>query len=87
MAKNQAGQGTATEESEVWLGEEAADFDEPASETRNTPPPKTKLDMRHKIEDLIESRRLKKQIGDYDFLDIDEAGAGRAHAKGSRRVH
>jgi len=87
MAKNQSGQETATEEPDVWLAEEATDFEDAASEARSALPAKSKLDMRHKIEDLIEARRLKKQIGDYEFLDIDETGAGRAHARGSRRVH
>ncbi|MFZ5756096.1 MAG: PA3496 family putative envelope integrity protein [Pseudomonadota bacterium] len=72
MAKNQAKQEPATEDAEVWLGEEAGDFEDAANDAAAASPAKTRLVMRHKIEDLIESRRLKKQISDYDMLDLDD---------------
>lgn len=30
------------------------------------------LDMRHRIEDKLEQRRLMKELGDYEFLDMDD---------------
>lgn len=30
------------------------------------------LDMRHRIEDRLEQRRLMKELGDYEFLDLDD---------------
>lgn len=84
MAKNQARQEPAQEDNEVWLGEEAGDFDDAANDARSSAsaPPKSKLDMRHKIEDLIESRRLKKQISDYDEIDLDDGPS-----RQQRRIH
>lgn len=70
MAKNQAKQEPAAEEPEVWVGDEAADFDEAANDA--VVPQRAETDMRHKIEDLIESRRLRKQLGDYEMLDLDD---------------
>jgi hypothetical protein len=30
------------------------------------------LDMRHRIEERLEQRRLMKELGDYEFLDLDD---------------
>ncbi|MFZ5722638.1 MAG: PA3496 family putative envelope integrity protein [Pseudomonadota bacterium] len=84
MAKNQARQEPAVEEPDVWLAEEGGDFEEAANDSTVSAPPKARLVTRHKIEDLIESRRLKKQISDYEFLDLDDS---QARDKGPRRVH
>lgn len=41
--------------------------DERASRSRNF-----NLSMRHRIEDKLEQRRLKKELGDYEFLDLED---------------
>lgn len=30
------------------------------------------LDMRHRIEDRLEEKRLQKELNEYEFFDIDE---------------
>ncbi|MEY1662097.1 PA3496 family putative envelope integrity protein [Isoalcanivorax beigongshangi] len=30
------------------------------------------LDMRHRIEDRLEQRRLAKELGDYEFFDLED---------------
>ncbi|MFT6553985.1 MAG: putative nucleic acid-binding Zn-ribbon protein [Alloalcanivorax venustensis] len=30
------------------------------------------MDMRHRIEDRLEERRLKRELGDYEFFDMDD---------------
>lgn len=87
MAKTQARQEPAAEEPETWSGEEHADMEEAANDARSSTPPKSKLDMRHKIEDLIEARRLKKLIGDYDYLEIGEPSPRDSGDRPNRRVH
>ena len=82
MAKNQAKQETSADEPEVWLGEDGGDFEEAANDA--VTPARSRLDMRHKIEDLIETRRLRKQISDYDMLDIDDDPT---RTRAPRRVH
>ena len=76
MAKNQAKQ--ETEDTEPWVAEDSGDFDEPANAT-DVVPVKTQMAMRHKIEDLMESRRLQAQIGDYEFFDVDDEKPRRLH--------
>lgn len=79
MAKGQAKQETTTtDDAEIWASEDAVEFEDAANDAQVTPA-KNKLVMRHKIEDLIESRRLKKQLGDYEVLDLDEEKPYRVH--------
>lgn len=79
MAKGQAKQETTTtDDAEIWASEDAVEFEDAANDAQITPA-KNKLVMRHKIEDLIESRRLKKQLGDYEVLDLDEEKPHRVH--------
>ncbi len=76
MAKNQAKQETAAaEETEAWSADDATDFDEAANGNRRVAPAPQQLDMRHKLENRIESLKLQKQISDYEFLDVDEIPA------------
>ncbi len=84
MAKNQAKQGT--EDTKQWVTEEVGDFDEASNnatdETSNDPamvPAKIRMAMRHKIEDLIENRRIKAQIGDYETFDVGDEKPRRMH--------
>jgi hypothetical protein len=44
--------------------------DEP--EERSFRPRSFNVDMRHRIEDRLEQRRLMKELGDYEFMDLDE---------------
>ena len=75
MAKNQGK--TETEEAEPWIGDDVADFTEATAEP--VPPAKGKLITRHKIEELIEERRLRRQLGDYEALDLDDERPRRVH--------
>lgn len=78
MAKNQAQQ-ESEEVPEPWAGEDPADFGEASNDAEA--PIKERMVMRHKIEDLLESRRLKEQLADYEAFDIE----GRANKP--RRLH
>ena len=78
MANNQAKQSNE-DLLEPWTGDDAADFGEASNDS--VAPIKERMIMRHKIEDLLESRRLKKQIGDYESFDVDDRPAG------PRRLH
>jgi hypothetical protein len=70
MTKNQVKQ-ESTEDSEPWLSEDSvSDFGEASNDSEA--PIKAKMMMRHKIEDLLESRRLKQALEDYESFDVDE---------------
>jgi len=77
MAKNQVKQ--EAEDIEPWLGEEPAEFGEASNDAEM--PVKSRMQMRHKIEELLESRRLQKQLGDYESFDVDDEG------RKTRRLH
>jgi len=78
MAKNQAKQ-ESEDLVEPWTGDEAQEFGEASNDAGA--PIKERMLMRHKIEDLLKSRRLKKQLADYDAFDVDERDAK------ARRLH
>ena len=75
MAKNQAKQ--ETEDSDPWIADDSMEF-EAANDTPEVPI-KVRMAMRHKIEDLIETRRLQKLIGDYESFDVDDEKPRRLH--------
>lgn len=75
MSKNQSKQ--EVEENDPWLGEDSSELVEPATDVAASP--RSKLETRHKIEDLIEQRRLKKLLGDYDSFEIDDDKPRRMH--------
>ena len=41
-------------------------------EERSTRARSFNLDMRHRIEDRLEARRLAKELNEYEFFDIDD---------------
>ena len=75
MSKNQSK--PETDDNDPWLGEDLPDFGDQASEQVATP--RSRLETRHKIEDLIEQRRLKRQLGDYESFDLDGERPRRLH--------
>src|SRR5690606_18057757 len=51
-----------------WHADDAEDEqDEPAPRGRGF-----NLDMRHRIEDRLEQRRLARELSDYEFFDLDD---------------
>ncbi|MFP5384178.1 MAG: PA3496 family putative envelope integrity protein [Gammaproteobacteria bacterium] len=75
MAKNQSK--PEDEEADPWLGDEAPDFGDAIVEP--VTPPRSKLETRLKIEDLIEQRRLKQMLGDYDSFEFEDERPRRLH--------
>ncbi|MCK0536149.1 PA3496 family putative envelope integrity protein [Alcanivorax quisquiliarum] len=46
-----------------------------SEEERDEPAPRSRafnLDMRHRIEDRLEQRRLARELSDYEFFDLDD---------------
>lgn len=77
MAKNQTRQ--TTEEPEPWIGDETADFEDDSARPATEAPPKAKVTMamRNRIEDLLDRRRLQKQIDDYEAFELDDQRSAR----------
>lgn len=67
---------TDYEESDDLLMNEEAEFvEEELDEEQEEPVPRSRgfnLDMRHRIEDRLEERRLLKELNEYEFFDIDD---------------
>lgn len=76
MARNQSK--PEAEEADPWLGDETSDFGESAAEAVPVPP-RSKLETRLKIEDLIEQRRLKQMLGDYESFELEDERPRRLH--------
>lgn len=56
---------------EMVEGEEEIEAERPrAARTRNP-----KMDMRHRIEERLEQRRLLKELNEYEYFDLDDEGA------------
>ena len=49
--------------------EEAADDDEEQQASR---PRAFNMDMRHRIEDRLEQRRLQKELNEYEYFDLED---------------
>ena len=64
------------DETEDLLMNEDVDFvDEDIEEEQEERSPRSRsfnLDMRHRIEDRLEERRLQRELNEYEFFDIDE---------------
>lgn len=48
------------------------DMEEVQSEQRSKPSRGFNMDMRHRIEDRMEEKRLQKELNEYEFFDIDD---------------
>jgi len=51
------------------------DFAEDTEEDSGETPVRSRgfnMDMRHRIEDRLEQRRLQKELNEYEFFDIDD---------------
>lgn len=48
------------------------DNDEELQEERSARARSFNMDMRHRIEDRLEERRLKRELSEYEFLDFDD---------------
>lgn len=75
MSKNQSK--AEPDEHDQWMGDEVPDYVEPMPTFQT--PARSKLETRLKIEDLVEQRRLKKLLGDYDSFEIGEERPRRIH--------
>ena len=64
------------DETEDMLMNEDAEFIEDElddeQEERATRSRAFNLDMRHRIEDRLEQRRLQKELNEYEFFDLDD---------------
>ena len=67
---------TDYEESDELLMNEDADFVEEEleedQEERTSRPRGFNLDMRHRIEDKLEERRLLQELNEYEFFELDD---------------
>lgn len=70
MAKNQAK--PATEEAEPWIADDTSDFDDDAPAVDAPGTARGRMLARQKIEDLLERRRLHRQLSDYDAFELDD---------------
>lgn len=62
---------------DVFVYDEAAFSDEDFEEEAATSAPRGRarsvnMDMRHRIEEKLEQRRLMKELNEYEFFDIDD---------------
>ena len=48
------------------------DMDEEEQEARNARSRAFNMDMRHRIEDRLEERRLRKELNDYESFELDD---------------
>lgn len=48
------------------------DMDDEEQEGRSTRSRSFNMDMRHRIEDRLEERRLKKELSEYEFFNLDD---------------
>lgn len=66
------------DDSEDMLMNEDVDFlDDDVEDEQETRAPRSRafnLDMRHRIEDRLEQRRLLKELNEYEFFDLDDDG-------------
>lgn len=64
------------DDTEDLLMNDEADFSEDSlDEEQEEVVPRTRsfnLDMRHRIEEKLEERRLMKELNEYEFFDIDD---------------
>ena len=75
MAQKQASQ--ENNEEELWLGDDLVELGEASNDPEM--PIKERMAMRHKIEDLLDRRRLQAQLSDYEGFDIDGAKTRHRH--------
>lgn len=50
-------------------------FEDTEEDTEEQQPPRSRgfnMDMRHRIEDRLEHRRLQKELNEYEFFDLDD---------------
>lgn len=55
-----------------WVDDNIDISDDASNDTPEQVESDTRVLMRHKIEDLLERRRLEKLIADYDAFELDE---------------
>ncbi|WP_111656831.1 PA3496 family putative envelope integrity protein [Isoalcanivorax indicus] len=63
------------ETDEMLMNEDIDFLEEDAEEEQEDSAPRSRafnLDMRHRIEDRLEQRRLAREINDYEFFDLDD---------------
>ncbi|EKF74825.1 hypothetical protein A11A3_06320 [Alcanivorax hongdengensis A-11-3] len=64
------------ESDDLLMNEEFDDLDDAVEdeeqEERSVRARAFNMDMRHRIEDRLEERRLKKELNEYEFFDLDD---------------
>ena len=74
MANNRAD--TDYDDAEDLLMSDDVDFIdddvEDEQEERRSRARSVNMDMRHRIEDRLEARRLEKELNEYEFFDLDD---------------
>ena len=63
------------DETDDLLMNEDADFIEEEQEETEVQSPRSRgfnLDMRHRIENRLEERRLQRELNEYEFFDLDD---------------
>jgi len=66
---------TDHDETDDLLMNEDVDFIEDEQDEQEVQSPRSKsfnLDMRHRIENRLEERRLQKELNEYEFFDLDD---------------
>lgn len=48
------------------------DMDEEEQQSSSSRSRSVNMDMRHRIEDRLEERRLQKELNEYEFFDLDD---------------
>ncbi|MCK0152275.1 hypothetical protein MWU49_01040 [Alcanivorax sp. S6407] len=48
------------------------DMDEDEQQSGNSRSRSFNMDMRHRIEDRLEERRLRKELNEYEFFELDD---------------
>jgi len=63
------------ETDDALMNEDIEFLEDDAEDEQDEPAPRSRgfnLDMRHRIEDRLEQRRLARELSDYEFFDLDD---------------
>jgi hypothetical protein len=73
MAKNTTK--PPAEQSDAWVDDNIDISDDASNDAPEQVVGDTRILMRHRIEDLLEKRRLERLIADYDAYEVDDEKA------------
>ncbi|AJD48021.1 hypothetical protein S7S_08025 [Isoalcanivorax pacificus W11-5] len=63
------------ETDDALMNDDIEFLEEDAEDEQDEPTPRSRgfnLDMRHRIEDRLEQRRLARELSDYEFFELDD---------------